>query len=134
VADTATERQAADPRCRHEAARRGQPKDVRGVVHVAPQAAALDPYGPFGGIDADATHRPEIDDQPVVTHAQAGGVVATATDRDREPLLTTEVHRDDDVGHILAACDQARVAVDHTVVNATRRLVARIARSDQCAA
>src|SRR5207249_1928354 len=106
-----------------EATRRGQSEGVRGVVHVAPDAAALNSDGACGGIDADAAHRAKVDHQPVVTHPQASGVVATAADRDREPLCATEVHRGDDVGHVPAARDQARVAVDHAVVHAARLVV-----------
>src|SRR5215472_11994979 len=104
------------------------------MVHVAPDAATLDADGARGRIDADTAHRPEVDDQTVVTHPQASRVVATAADRDREPLLATEVHRGDNVGHVSAACDQARVTVDHAVVHAAGRVVFRIAWSDQLAA
>ena len=120
-----------------------RPNACVGMVDVAPQRAAAGEHGVLLRVDADVPHRRQIDDQAVVAHAQAAGVVAAAADRHQQLVLAAEVHRRDDVGDVGAAGDQARPPVDHPVVdlaglvvlgvagamNSPRRLALNVARA-----
>ena len=64
-----------------------QAEGVRGVVHVAPDAAALDAHGAVGRVDADAPHAGQVDDQAVVAGAQAGAVVPAAAHGEGQVVL-----------------------------------------------
>ena len=68
-----------------------QPERVRRVVDVAPGAAAADAHGARRRIDADALHARQVDDQPVVAHAEAAAVVAAAAHREQQVVLAREV-------------------------------------------
>ena len=80
VPDAAAQRQAADAGGRDDAGRRRQAEGVRGVVHVAPGAAAVHAHGARRRIDADAFHARQVDHQAVVAGAQAAAVVPAAAD------------------------------------------------------
>ena len=73
VAQPAAEGDAADAGGGDDAARRGQPEGVGGVVQIAQRRAALDAGGAGLGIDADPVHRREVDDQPVVDRCPGRG-------------------------------------------------------------
>ena len=86
------------------------------------------------GIDADALHGPEVDDDAVVADRLAGDVVAAAAHRDGERVREAERQRRLDVGHAVAAGDDRGMLVDHAVVNAAGGLVLGVGRTDDCAA
>ena len=67
------------------------------------------------GIDLDLAHPGEVDDQPVVDGAVAGGVVASAPHRDLESLRLAEGERRSDVVGVDAAGDRRRPPVDQQV-------------------
>src|SRR5262245_34147098 len=76
VAVSATQGQSADTGGHEEGAHCRQAKDMRGMIHVTPGAAALDPYCACAGIDAYAPHTREIDHQTAITHREARATVA----------------------------------------------------------
>ncbi len=131
VSHAAAERQTSDAGGRDDAGRYGEPEGVRGVVHVAPGAAAAHANGPRRRIDMDVVDRGKIDDQAIVADTQAAGVVASAANRNLQILLPPETNGGDDVGHVRALCDQARLAADHGVVDLARLVVPRVSRLDQ---
>ncbi len=67
------------------------------------------------GIDPDAFHRGEVDDQAAIAARQPGTVVRTSAHRERQALGARVVHRADHIGDIRAAGDQGRPLVDHPV-------------------
>src|SRR2546425_934810 len=72
VADAAAEREAADPGRGDDPPGRRESERVRGMVEVAPRAAALRPHGLGGWIDADSAHPSQVDDDRTVRGAEAG--------------------------------------------------------------
>jgi hypothetical protein len=128
MADAAAEREAADACRADDAAGRGHAEGMRRMVNIAPGATAFDAHGARRGIDADALHRRQVDHQPLVAHPQSAGVVAAAADRQAQQLLAREVDAAHHVGNVAAVDDEPRVAVDHRVVDTSRRVVVRVVR------
>ena len=134
VADAAAERQAADAGRRDEPARHGQPEGMRGVIDVAPHAAAVDAHGAFGRIDADAFHRRQVDDQAIVAGTEPAAVVAAAANGGQQIVGARIVHGGDHVRHVDASHDERRPLVDHPVVDHASGLVRLVAGLDDGAA
>ncbi len=97
------------------------------VVEIGERRAGLDASGASRGIDADRSHRGEIDEKPAVADRRAGDVVAAAADRDEQLLVSRQPERMDDIGGAAAARDQPRTPVDHGVPDRSRRFVAVLA-------
>jgi hypothetical protein len=123
VPEPTTERESADPGRADDAARRGHAERMRGVIHVAPGAATVDPYGTRCGIDPNALQPRQVEHQPFVADAQAATVVPAATHRQQQRLLTGEVDAVHHVGDVAAVDDEPRVGVDHRVVDPARIVV-----------
>ncbi len=134
MAEPAAERQAADAGGRDDAGRHGIAERVRGVIDIAPCAAAFDAHGLRHRVDANTLHPRQLDHQAVVDAAEAAGVVTAALDGEQHLLLACEVHGGDDVGDISHARDEARLLVDHRVVDLAGFLVTGVGRLDQFAA
>ena len=60
---------------------------MRGVVDVTPDAARGDAHRACRGIDADPSHRRQVDDDPAVAGAEAAAVVAAAANRGQQLLV-----------------------------------------------
>ena len=127
VADAAVQRQAGDARGRDDAARHGEPEQLRLPVAVAPGRAALRPHRLRRRVDVDAAHLREVDDEAAVVDRVAGHVVAAALHREQQTLLAREVDRVDDVRRPGALHDQRRSAIDQPVPDRARVVIARIA-------
>src|ERR1700730_10099655 len=97
-------------------------------VERTEQRAALHPRTLLDRIDANRTHRREIDHQPVIRDAVADHAVSAATHADLEVESAGGPHRGPHVRDVAAASDQTGPPVDHRVPYRTRRVVARIAR------
>ncbi len=97
-----------------------------GAVHICQQAAAVDPGGFLAGVHLYAVHRPQVDDEPVVAHSQAPGIVSPASDRREHACFRRETHGGDHIVHARAAGDQGRPPVDHGVVYLAGLLVPRV--------
>jgi len=94
-------------------------------VEIAEQRPALDTDHPPVRVHVAASHRREVDHDPVVTHGVAGNVVPPALDRNHKILLTAEVNRGDHIGDIRAPGDESRPPVDDAVPEGTRLVVTR---------
>ena len=79
------------------------------------------------GLDVDAAHLRQVDDEAAVVDRVAGHVVAAALDRQQQALLAREVDRVDDVRGSSALHDQRRPAIDQPVPDRARIVIARIA-------
>ena len=85
VADASTQRQSTDAGSRNEATWRRQPEGMRGMVYLAPGAAAFDASGTRGRIDANTFHVRQVDHQAVIADAQARTAVPAASHGQRQP-------------------------------------------------
>ena len=82
----------------------------------------------------DASHAREIDDQAVITNAQAAPVVAATANRREEPGVAGEIDGCYDVRNVRASRDEARPSINHRVVHLPGVLVPGIAGLEQFAA
>src|SRR5262249_7081511 len=133
--DAAAERQAADPRCRDDAAGCRQPERVCRMEEVAPGTTAFGPRGAGGGIDAYARHSPQIEDDAAVVGAKARHAVRAAAYGQVERIVARVIDGRHDVGDVGGTNDNGRPTIDHCVVDLARHLVVGIvARNDLAAA
>jgi hypothetical protein len=105
---------------------RGQAKCMRRVIHISPGTTTLNADRTCHGIDANALHRREIDDQAIIAHAKTTGIVAATTHGNEYVVIAGEMDRSDDVGDIGAPHDQAGMPVNHAIIDLAHRLVAGI--------
>ena len=78
-------------------------------------------------------HRREVDDETVIDGPETGSVVTATSNGDGQSIRSSECDRRHDVRHVAAARDQARVPVDHAVVDPTGRVVLGVAGADDLA-
>jgi hypothetical protein len=133
-AQAPAEGETSDPGVRHDAARSGEAEGLGLTVDLAPKQSRLRARGPRDGIDPEALHRGQIDDDSAIARRRAGHVVAAAAHGDYELPLAGEPQGGPDVGDAGAARDERGAAVDGTVPDSTGGLVLRIACADQLAA
>ena len=131
MTESTTEGQAADTGGGEDAARGGEPVGAGGGVHLAPGAAATDPYGPECGIHLDRVECREVDDQSVVAGAETATVVTAAAHGEQHTVLARGVDAGDHVGHGVHLDDEGGGLVDHGVVDALRRVVAGIGGAER---
>jgi len=99
---------------------------MRGVIHIAPGTATLNTDRTRHGIDAHALHTREIDDQTIISRAKTTAIVAATTHGDEHVVIAGEMDRSADVGDIGAPHDQARMPVNHAIIDLASRLIAGI--------
>ena len=111
-----------------------RPWALRRAGEVAGGGARLDAGDPRLGVDADALHLREVDDDGVVDHAEVGEAVAAAAHRQRQGVVAGEVDRRRDVVGVRRAHDRQRAAVDGEVEDAARLVVVGVVGGDEPAA
>ena len=104
------------------------------MIDVAPDASAADTNGIRGGIDMDVLDAGKIDGQRIVGDAEAAGIVPAAADGDPQSAGSAEFHRRDHIRHVDAFGDEARLLVDHPVVDFAGVLVGGAAGFNQFSA
>jgi len=112
---------------------RDEAERLRCSVEIEPGRAALGPGDPRVAVHVDRAHRREVDHEPAVANAVAGGIVSASTHGHLQFAGPSEIEGGRDVGGADAASDHGRVAVDESVEAATRRVVLCIARADDAA-
>jgi len=127
VTDPATEGETRDARGADYAAGRDQAVCLSRGVEVEPSGAALASCHPVLAIDTDVPHAREIDHQAVVDRAVAGGVVASAPDRDLEISVLSEGEGRRNIAPVDAAGDRRRAPIDQQVEAEARPLVLAVA-------
>ena len=132
-ADTAAERQACNAGLRDHARRHRQTENVRLAIQFAEQHARLDAGAACCGIDVNALHAGQVDDDAAVAQGAAAHVVTTAAYRDEQSVFAREAHRGDDVRQSRASGDEPRTLVDAGVPDPPRGLVLGVAVPDHCA-
>src|SRR5262249_24813163 len=114
--------------------RSGQAERLRLAVQLTPSDAGLRADRPSRGIDPDALHARQVDDQPAIADAGAGEAVGATAHRHQQGVVTGEVDSVDDIGYPGGPDDQARTAVDIRVPDLARLFVATVVRSEKLAA
>jgi hypothetical protein len=104
------------------------------VVDVTENRPALDPNHVLLRLDQSAAHLGQVDDERVVGHAEAAGVVTATAHGNGKGMGRGETHGSDNVGSVLAAHQRGRPAVDHPVVDSAGSVVLLIVGPDDAAA
>jgi hypothetical protein len=86
----------------------------------------LDPDRPSDEIEAEASHRREVDDDASVAGRVASDVVRPAANRHQELVLAGELDGPNDVDDSRAARDQRRTLVDGPVPHLAGTLVSLV--------
>src|SRR4029453_4235077 len=94
----------------------------------------LSPDETRGGIDADALHCREVDEQAAFADAVTGEAVAAARHPPRQSIPPREVYRAGNVGRPGTTGDQSRLPIEHAVPQLASRVVGLIAGAQQRAA
>src|SRR5438046_9979754 len=84
------------------------------MIEVDPFDAGFGARAARGGIDADALHCGEVDEQSAVADAVTRDAVAAAAHRDMQSVILREIHRRDYGRRSAAAGDPRRPLVEHT--------------------
>src|ERR1041385_3887941 len=134
MADAAAQRQSANACGGDDSAGCRHPEDMRGVIDIAPGATAADSDRARRWINTRIFYRTQIDDQAVITNSQASCVMATATDRDQNIILSCEIYRANYVRYVRATRDEPRLLVDHPVIHLASFIIILVAGLDQFAA
>ncbi len=129
-ADAATERQAGHADAAGVAERRREPVRTRRGRVLARGQAGLGPRETALGVDVQALHAAQVEDDPAFARAVAGEAVRTAADRQLEAGVASEDHRPRDVGGTGRLDDQRRVAIERPVVDEAGRVVGLVLGAD----
>src|SRR6266545_961137 len=121
-----TQRQPGDAGGGDNATGNRQPEGLRLAVDIPPGRPTLHAHSPSAGIDPHATHRRQIQHQPVIADAVTGDAMPPGAHRRQQLLLAGQVDRVDDVGGARALHDQARTAIHPPILDNTRLLIAVI--------
>ena len=130
-AEPATDREPRHARPADDAGGSREAVDLGRGIEVGPDRARLDADLAPLGVDHEAAHRREIDDDPTLAQRRSRHVVAAAADRHRQPAAPRRARRDGGVVGVDAAGDQGRAAVDRAVPQPARVVVPGPIRIDQ---
>ena len=120
-----------DARCGDHAPCRCQAKGRGLPVELPPGDAPLGLDRLAAGIDPDAFHRTQVDDEATLTDAMAGRMVSTPAHGHEHLVRLGKAHGGEHIGDARAACDQRRSLVDHGVKHRAGRVIAVIAGTEQ---
>ena len=77
--DATAEREAGDPRVRHDPGRHREPERLRGAIQLAERDPGPDLREPGVRIHPDSLHLRQVDDQSVVAERETADAVPAAT-------------------------------------------------------
>src|SRR5215475_14150354 len=126
MAEPTAQGQSANASGGDNAAGCGQAKSMRGVIDISPGAASLNTDRACCGVDANALHARQVDDQTISTRPQTTGIMAASTHGEEHVVLASEMDRGNNVGDIGTPHDQARIAVNHAIIDLASCLVTHI--------
>jgi hypothetical protein len=126
----AAQGQAADAGGRDDADGHGQAERRRGVAHVPLRTAALRADRAGVRVHPDALHQRQVEHQPAVTRPEPPAVVAAAPHRQQQALVPGEVHAGPYIRDVGGPGDQARVFVDHGIIDPTGLFIGILPRLD----
>ena len=133
-ADAAAKGEARDAGVGDDPAHRRQAVKLRLAVELAPEHAGLGPGGARRRVDPDPLHRRKVDHEAAVAERMTTDAVAAGAHRHKQVTLAREANRRDDVGDSGAASDEGGAAVDRTVPDRARGVVAFVVGIDHRAA
>ena len=107
-----------------------RPWAAAATVYSSARQAGLGPGQPTLGVDVQALHRAEVEDDPALGRAVAGQAVAAAADRQLEAGLAGEDDGPRDVAGVGRLDDQRRATVDLREVDLAGVVVGRRPRAD----
>ena len=128
--DAAAERQAGQADAAGVAEWRREPVGTRRRGVLARGQAGLGPRETPLGVDVQALHAAQVEDDPALARAEAGQAVRTATDRELESGVSGEDDRPRDVGGTGRLDDQRWMAIDRPVVDQASRVVGLVLGAD----
>src|SRR5437764_630166 len=124
------ELQSAKAGCVNNSARSSKAEHVRSMIDIAPRASPAGCYCLRGRINPRVFHRREINNETVIADSQASRVMSATANGEKQVLFSGKLYRADYIRHISAACYQARLFVDHSIVHFAGIVVTFIARLD----
>jgi hypothetical protein len=130
AAHTPAESQAGHAGVRDDADGTRQAEGLGLVVELGQERAAVHSRHATLGIDADASHARQVDDESSVARGEARDAVSSAPDGDRELVISSEPERGEDVGDAGRPDHDRRTPVDHAVPHDPGRVVARVVRQN----
>src|SRR3954447_3222529 len=133
MTNSAAQRQSTNTSCGNDSARGSKSERMGGVIDVAPDTSAANRGGARSRIDPRVFDRREVDYQTVITNSQTARVVSATSDRDEQIIVSSEIHRTYYVCDIDAPCNQARLFVNHPVINLAGFIIVWVIRLDECA-
>ena len=107
-----------------------RPWAAAAIVYSSARQTGLRPGEAALGIDVEALHRAEVEDDAAVVRAVAGEAVAAAADRQREAGLARQDDGPGDVGRVGRADDQRRAPVGVRAVDLAGHVVVGAAGQD----
>ena len=100
------------------------------MVEVPPRAAALRAGGAGDRVHTHTVHARQVDHHTAVADRKARHAMAAAADGHDEVMGAREGDGLEDVGDARAAGNERGTPVDHTIMNAARAVIVRIARTE----
>ena len=94
-------------------------------VDLSPSRSALNTHGTRVGVNVDAAHRGQVDDQAAVNAAKTGAAMTASADRDGKMRVAGDLKCVRDVDDGTATNYQGRPLVDHRVVQRSGVVVSR---------
>src|SRR5690349_5645145 len=101
------------------------------MVELTPGYARLCAGGLMRGIDADALHAREVDNQSTVADGIAADIVAATANSHQNTVRIREIDAVNHVRNSGAAGNQCRALVDHAVPDLAGVLITWVARTQQ---
>ena len=130
-ADPPAQRQPGDAGGRDDATGDRQPEGLGLAIDIPPGRPALDAHDTSVGIDPHATHRRQIQHQPVIADAVAGDAMSSSPHRGQQLLLAGQVDRVDDISGARALHDQARAAICQAILDNPGLVIPVVLRRQQ---
>ncbi len=134
VPQSTPERESGDPGVADDAARGGQPERVGRGVEVAPGRPALGAGRARQRVHPDTSPAREVDDDGVVSGAEARHAVGPPTRGHREAVLLGVSDGRHHIPGVGRAHDHGGATVDHRVVDPPRRVVLLVIWADHLTA
>jgi len=101
-----------------------------GVIHIPPSATTANSDCAGDWIYPSVFDSGQIDHQTVITNPQSAGVVAATPNCQKNIIFTGEIHTMNHVASINGSGDDARLFIDHAVVDLPSGVKLRILRAD----
>ena len=113
-----------------DASGRDEAEGLRRLVEIEPCRAAVGAGDPRLAIHFDPAHQREVDHQPVITDAVAGGIVPPSAHGQGQLVRPCEIESDRDIASAEATRDHRRPAIDERIEAAAYCVVLGVGGAD----